>query len=320
MSFSGKVKEELSKKTVRSRHCQIAEITAIITLCGNISISARDHYCIRVQTENLSVARKYFTLVQKTFRIGVNASIRLNPEKKNTIYTVVIHQNDDAVRVLKAAKLLDENGGITEELSLMRNSVVSQTCCKHAFLRGAFLATGSMSDPKGSYHLEIVCTTREKAEQLQDIMYSFTLNPKIVKRKKNFIVYLKEGDQIVEMLGMMGASGALMELENIRILKEVRNSVNRQVNCETANLNKTVSAAVKQVEDIQLIQSVMGLDNLSEGLEEIALLRLEHQDATLQELSTMISYPIGKSGVNHRLRKLSKIADRLRETTREDII
>lgn len=314
MSFSGKVKEELSGKDAGSRHCRIAEITAILTLCGNISISARDHYCIRIQTENLSVARKCFTLIQKTFKMVCDVSVRVNPEKKNAIYSVVVCRHEDALRVLKAAKLLDGSGGISEELSLMRNSVVSQTCCKYAFLRGAFLAAGSMSDPKGAYHFEIVCATREKARQLQDVMCSFSLAPKIVERKKNFVVYLKEGDQIAEALGMMGASGALMELENIRIWKEMRNSVNRQVNCETANLNKTVSAAVKQVEDIRLIQSVKGLDYLSEGLQEIALLRLENQDATLQELSDMLSCPIGKSGVNHRLRKLSGIAGRLRET------
>lgn len=314
MSFSGRVKEELARNTSRARHCQIAELTAIITLCGKISISARDHYSILIQTENLAVARKCFTLIGKTFKIKVDVSVRMNSEKKNSTYSIIVRRHEDAVRILQAAKLLDESRGFCSGLSSMRNSVVSQTCCKHAFLRGAFLTAGSMSDPNGSYHMEIVCSVREQAEQIQDIMKAISLNPKIVARKKHFVVYLKEGDQIVDALGMMGASSALLELENIRILKEVRNSVNRQVNCETANLNKTVSAAVKQVEDIRYIQSVMGLDKLPEGLQEIALLRLDNQDATLQELSTLLSYPIGKSGVNHRLRKLSSIADRLRQT------
>ncbi len=313
MSFSGKVKEELARQNTRARHCQIAELTAIITLCGNISISARDHYCIRFQTENLTVARKCFTLLKKTFKIEVNISVRTNPGNKNRFYSVLVLRHEDAVHILQAMKLVDESGGF-QELSVVQSSVVSRKCCKHAFLRGAFLAVGSMSDPAGSYHLEFVCSRKEQAEQIRDIMNSLSFHPGIVVRKKYFVVYLKEGDQIVDILGMMGASGALLELENIRIWKEMRNSVNRQVNCETANLNKTVSAAVRQLDDIRLIQSVMGLDKLPEGLQEIALLRLDNQDATLHELSTMLSYPIGKSGVNHRLRKLSDIADRLRQT------
>ena len=143
-------------------------------------------------------------------------------------------------------------------------------------------------------------------------MQVFHIDAKIVQRKKSYVVYVKESAQIVELLGLMEANVALMKLENIRILKDMRNSVNRKVNCETANIHKTVNAAVKQIEDIRLIEEKVGLDQLNSGLSEIARLRLEFPDATLRELGTMLTPQVGKSGVNHRLRKLSNLAQELR--------
>ena len=191
--------------------------------------------------------------------------------------------------------------------------LVQQNCCKRAFIRGAFLASGSISDPEKGYHFEIVCPDVRKAEQLQVVIRSFSVDAKIVQRKKSYVVYVKEGAQIVDMLAVMEANVALMDLENIRILKEMRNSVNRKVNCETANINKTVNAAVKQIEDIRLIQQRMGFEQLNEGLAQIAELRMQYPEATLKELGMMLSPQVGKSGVNHRLRKLSAMADELRE-------
>lgn len=190
--------------------------------------------------------------------------------------------------------------------------VIQNSCCKRAFIRGAFLASGSLSDPEKSYHFEIVCQTKDKALQLQEVMQVFHIDAKIVQRKKSYVVYVKESAQIVELLGLMEANVALMKLENIRILKDMRNSVNRKVNCETANIHKTVNAAVKQIEDIRLIEEKVGLDQLNSGLSEIARLRLEFPDATLRELGTMLTPQVGKSGVNHRLRKLSNLAQELR--------
>ena len=163
----------------------------------------------------------------------------------------------------------------------------------------------------------IVCTAPEKARQLQELLASYDVDAKVVLRKRHYVVYIKEGSQIVELLGLMGAHISLMQLENVRIVKEMRNSVNRKVNCETANLNKTVSAAVRQAEDIRYIQEKIGLDKLPMDLEETARLRLEHTEASLKELGDMLSPKVGKSGVNHRLRKLSQIADDLREGKEE---
>lgn len=227
---------------------------------------------------------------------------------------MTIREHEESLRVLRAAKLLDEHGEVGENLNVVQNVVIQQSCCRRAFLRGAFLASGSLSDPEKFYHFEIVCATEEKAKQLQGIIATFDLEAKIVKRKRYYIVYIKEGSQIVDILNVMEAPVALMELENIRILKDMRNSVNRQVNCETANINKTVSAAVKQIEDIEYIRDTIGLENLPENLEEIARERVERPEATLKELGEALDPPVGKSGVNHRLRKLGDIAEQLRDS------
>ena len=313
MSFSGKVKEELSQQWSSARHCQIAEIAALIGMCGAVTINSFNQYGVKINTENLAVARKVFTLIRKTFNIEADISIRRNIEKQSAVYSVMIVRHEDALRVLQAAKLLEEHRGGFEEFHIVSPLIVQQPCCRRAFLRGAFLGAGSMSDPNKSYHFEIVCRTMPQAEQLRDTMNSFDVDAKIVERKKHFVVYLKEGAQIVDILNVMEAHVALMNLENVRILKEMRNSVNRKVNCETANISKTVNAAVKQLEDITYIREVMGLDSLPDNLKEMALLRLEYPEAPLKELGMYLDPPVGKSGVNHRLRKISEIADGLRE-------
>lgn len=185
-------------------------------------------------------------------------------------------------------------------------------------IRNLFLRSGSISDPEKCYHLEIVFVSFEEAEQVKKILEDFGLDPKIVERKGHFVVYLKEGAQIADMLRIMEAPSALMEFENIRIVKEMRNSINRQVNCEAANLGKTISAAVKQVEDIKFICSKIGLDNIPESLAETARKRLEYPEATLKELGELMEPPLGKSGVNHRLKHLCALAENLRSRREEN--
>ena len=313
MSFSSQIKEELSRQVSSARHCQIAEVAAIISMCGKVSIDSRERYAVKVRTENVSVARKYFTLLKKTFNIETETFVSRNRSTESISYTTIIKKHEDAMRVLQASKLIDMEGEIAEEYSVIKNLVVQRGCCKRAFIRGAFLAAGSINNPEKSYHIEIVCASENKAEQIKELINSFGLESKVINRKKSYVVYLKEGSQIVDLLNIMEAPVALMELENVRILKEMRNSVNRMVNCETANINKTVSAAVKQTEDIQFIQNTIGLKKLPENLREIAEVRLAYPNATLKELGDLLSVPLGKSGVNHRLRKLSEIAEKLKE-------
>ena len=277
MSFSGKVKEELLEHYARARHCDIAELSAIVHMCGAFGSGYKGVCCLKVHTENLGVARKCFTLLEKTFNIKNDIVVRRNAGKDN--YSYYIYAKG-------------------EELMAIRDTIVQAVCCKRAYIRGAFIASGSMSDPSKSYHFEIVCNDMRQAEHLRDMTY---------------VVYLKEGSQIVDILNVMEAHVALMELENVRIMKEMRNSVNRKVNCETANINKTVSAAVRQMEDITYIRDQIGFEKLPEGLRDVALTRLAYPEAALKELGQLMANPLGKSGVNHRLRKLSEIAQQLRE-------
>ena len=318
MSFSGMVKEELSRQIGTARHCRIAELAALIGFCGRLEHFPQGEK-LKLQTENETVARKCFTLLQKTFNIEKEISVRENSHLKRVkVYVLEISDPEEIREILQATKLIADSK-FCDTLILQDMLVVQQSCCKRAYIRGAFLASGSISDPEKGYHFEIVYPDERKAQQLQTIIRSFSVDAKIVQRKKSYVVYVKEGAQIVDMLAVMEANVALMDLENIRILKEMRNSVNRKVNCETANINKTVNAAVKQMEDIKLIQQVMGFEQLSDGLAQIAELRMQYPEATLKELGMMLSPQVGKSGVNHRLRKLSEIADELR-TNEEEVL
>lgn len=287
MSFSSEVKNELAKRISTARHCQIAELAAILHFCGQYGRDERGLYTIGFQTENEAVVRKGFTLLKKTYNID-----------KGMVLTRQEMQG-----------LLQKIGDLEEPVSRI---LIKNSCCQRAFLRGAYLSVGSMSDPSKSYHLEFDCTDAAKARQLQEVIGNFDIESKIILRKKYHVVYLKEGSGIVDLLNVCEASVSLMNLENFRILKEMRNSVNRRVNCETANIAKTVSASARQAEDIEYIRVHYGFQNLPVALREMAEVRLENLDLPLKELGECFNPPIGKSGVNHRLRKLSDLAEKLR--------
>lgn len=218
--------------------------------------------------------------------------------------------NENELSVRKFFTLSKKTDNIRKDIMALAD--INRLCCKRAFLRGAFLCVGSISDPEKSNHLEFVCTNEEMADLLIKYMAEFEIVAKTIRRKKYFVVYLKDGEEIVNLLNVMGAHVSLMEFENQRILKEISNSVNRRVNCETANIAKTVSAATKQVEDIILIRDTSGFGGLPQNLREMAQIRIEYPDASLKELGSYLDPPVGKSGVNHRLRRLSEIADKLR--------
>lgn len=287
-SFSSQVKEELAKRISPARHCQIAELAAIMNFCGQYGRDAGGGYTIGFQTENEAVVRKGFTLLKKTYNIDT----------------------DIALNEVEMQGILQKIGSLNKPVSAL---LLKNSCCQRAFLRGAFLSVGSMSDPAKSYHLEFDCCDADKAEQLRELMKGFEIESKIILRKKYYVVYLKEGSGIVDLLNVCEAPVSLMNVENLRILKEMRNSVNRRVNCETANIARTVSAAARQVEDIQYLQLHYGFQNLPDNLREMAEIRLENPDTPLKELGEFFQPPLGKSGVNHRLRKLSELADTIRE-------
>ena len=318
MTFSSEVKNELIRVNPTVRHCILAEILAIVYFIGTVSTSKNNEISLQINTEYSGLARKYFTLIKKTFNINTDVVVSNSAlVRRKRLYSVSIMDDAGAREVLKAIKLL-KNQELLDCLSLRSNTVFLNSCCKKAFFRGAFLSSGSITDPEKGYHLEIVCSTIDDALSLKELMEDLSLKPKITTRKKANVVYIKDSDQISLALGLMEAPTSLMNFENIRILKGMRNDVNRKVNCETANINKTVSAALSQLEDIQLIKEIMGLEKLTSNLEAVANARLENPDASLVELGKMISPQLGKSGVNHRLRKLSDIASRLREQVRRE--
>lgn len=299
MSFSSEVKQELLKQYSKARHCQLAELAAIVAMEGHID----ENGSLYIYTDNSAVVEKYTMLIKKLFQLDVTRA--LTKEVTEKILTALkLTENLAIASLLESEYSLQ---GVAVNGLLLQN-----TCCKRAFLRGAFLASGSISDPRKSYHFEIVCHTKAQAEQIKEILEFFEGEPKIVRRNQRYVLYLKEGSQIVDSLNVMEAYVSLMNLENIRIEKEMRNSINRQVNCETANINKTVTAAVRQIQDIELIRDTGGLERLPENLYEMAVCRLENPDTPLKDLGQLLDPPVGKSGVNHRLRKLSQLADQLR--------
>lgn len=287
MSFSSEVKEELAKHISPARHCQIAELAAMMNYCGQYGRSREGNYTIGFQMENEAARRKGFTLLKKTFNIDTDVAV-----------------SEDEMQ-----SFLSKIGNLEEPVSHL---LIKNSCCQRAFLRGAFLSIGSMSDPQKGYHLEFVCTADDKARQLQSVIQGFDIDAKIVLRKKYYVVYLKEGSGIVDLLNVCEAHISLMKLENLRIIKEMRNSINRRVNCEAANITKTVNAATRQIEDIEYIRDHYGFQKLPDNLRQMAEVRLENPDAPLKELGEYLDPPVGKSGVNHRLRKLSELAEKIR--------
>ena len=312
MSFSLAVKNELCRLENNDHCCLTSELAAAVRINGAAIVSGSGDVNLRITTENAAFARRVYTQIKKSCGIFPEVIIRKSKRlKKHVSYILVITSN------MGSRNLLEKLGtGIEEseteastELVFKNKNVLRKICCRKAFLRGAFLSGGSVSDPEKTYHLEITSHSSKMARDLSKVLETFKLNARIIRRKGSYVTYLKEGENIVDFLNIIGAHSALMELENVRILKGMRNSVNRIVNCETANLEKTVNASLRQVENIKYLQDKTGFTGLPDSLREMAELRLEYSEASLQELGQMLNPVLGKSGVNHRLRKLDKIAE-----------
>lgn len=309
MSFASETKKELTTLEVNDC-CAKAELSALIQMNGSLSFSNRN-VVVNVQTENAAIARRIYTLLKRLYDAEVELLVRKKMRlKKNNVY--IVRLKKDAANMLRDLKILGEDSFFVHEID---QELIKNRCCKRSYLRGAFLAGGSVNNPEtSSYHLEIASLYKEHNDSLCELMNEFQLNGKTLERKNGYITYLKEAEKISDFLNIIGAHVALLKFEDVRIVRDMRNSVNRLVNCETANINKTIGASMKQVENIRYIQETVGLDALPEKLREIAILRLENQEMTLKELGEIAaSGPISKSGVNHRLRKIGEIADNLRK-------
>lgn len=318
MSFSNEVKKELAAVEATARHCRLAELAAVLSGSGKIHRQGGQMHMTLI-TENELTAARYVKLLRQTADIAAQVTQEHSLQQKNKMsYLVDLSDGQAVQKLFGMLKIISKDGRIREDMTLTDGLLLQKSCCKRAFLRGAFLASGSMSNPKKSYHFEIVCNEPCKARQLQELFGTFQLDAKVVARKNHEIVYLKEGSQIVDALNIMGAHTALMNLENVRIIKEMRNDINRRVNCETANIHKTVNAAYRQQEAIRFLERQGVLEGLGKQLREIAELRMEYAEATIQELGMLCCPPVGKSGVNHRLRRLEEIAEQMGYEKRTD--
>lgn len=307
MSFASEMKNELTRIEADDC-CSKAELAALIRMNGNLSISNRE-WVINVQSENAAIARRVFTLIKKIFHVEIELLVRKKMKlKKNNVYICRIK--------MRAKEILSDLGILVDGsfIHQIGEALIENDCCRRSYLRGAFLAGGSVNNPEtSSYHLEIFSLYEEHSRDLTALLNQYQLNAKTLERKKGYISYMKEAERISDFLSLIGGYQALLKFEDVRIVRDMRNSVNRLVNCETANLNKTISAAMRQVENIELIDEEIGIEELPVRLREIARLRVIHQDVSLKELGEMVSTGvISKSGVNHRLRKLDEIAEKLR--------
>lgn len=308
MSFASETKKELTTIET-SGCCTKAELSALIRMNGSLSFSNRQ-LVVNIQTENAAIARRIYVLIKRNYEAQVELLVRKKMRlKKNNVY--IVRLKEKAKHILEDLGIVEDGFAFVYQIS---DRITAKDCCRRAYLRGAFLAGGSVNNPEtSSYHLEVFSMYEEHNEALCSLMNTFGLNAKTLERKKGFITYLKEAEKISDFFSITGAHSALMRFEDVRIVRDMRNSVNRLVNCETANLNKTIGAALRQVENIKFIDQTVGLGILPDRLREIAELRVLHQDVTLKELGEMVSgSAISKSGINHRLRKIDEIADKIR--------
>lgn len=310
LSFAATTKKELTLITDAESCCEKAELSALIRMNGSVQLTSQ-RVVLDISTENAAIARRIYTLIKKTYKLHTELLVRKKMRlKKNNVY--IVRVPGQVQELLSDLKIVSEGFIFTTGIN---KEIIRGNCCKRAYLRGAFMAGGSVNNPEGSsYHLEIASIYEEHCKALSQLANKFDLNARCIERKKGFVLYIKEGEKIIEFLSIIGAHQALLRFEDVRIMKDMRNSVNRIVNCETANLNKTIGAAVRQIENIRLLQREVGLDSLPEKLREVAEIRLQHPDLNLKEVGDMLKGSVSKSGVNHRLRKIDELAEKQRNS------
>ena len=284
MSLSGEVKKELTEHVSKSRHCQLAELAAFLNFSG-IKAGMGEHRFLSFESENEELVRKYFTLVRKTYNIKVCIT---NVEEEQI------------------------TGNLFHEDLTVKSRYLQNSCCKRAFIRGAFLTSGSMSDPEKAYDLEFIVASKAMANDLKKLINSFVdLSCKITERGKKYVVYMKKADYVRDTLAIMGASSQVFHLEEIRIKKSMVNSAKRTVNCDNANVDRTIEASMTQIGAIKKIEKLKGLDFLPDKLAEAARLRLENPEMSIAALGELCDPPLKKSGINKRLMRIEEIASKL---------
>jgi len=307
VSFSSDMKSELSLLPIKDMCCACAELSAVVAFSGRLR-KIGEEYVFSVITENAKVAKRVYDLIRFVF--GIVSKIVIN-KNKTVSYSVCISGDKNILKILKTLDLIPEDADIDKILGITLNlGLIDKKCCKKAFVRGAFIVAGAMINPEKNYHLEFVTHRYRLHSQFREILKQFGLTPKTVVRKSNYVIYFKNSEEIGDVIAITGAAGTVMEYQNTRIYKDIRNHVNRQKNCDMANVEKTLSAASKQISAIEKLMSKGVFDKLPEQLRQVAELRLEYSEISLAELGKMLEPPIGKSGINHRLRRIVELADK----------
>lgn len=314
MSFTSNTKNELARVDEEKKCCTLAEIAGFIRMCGGVRLLGNGRVQLKVVTDDPAVARLFVKQVKSYFTVGPELTIGRTTgalAKRAHSYELLIDERSNAEQILRETGILVVKEGCNVISQGIFEPLVKKKCCRRAYLRGAFLGAGAVSDPEKGYHIEIACNNEELAQDIRRLINGFGLRSKVSLRKKNYVVYLKEAEQISDLLTILGAHGQVLEFENVRVKKQVRNSANRKANCDAANLDKTVDTAGRQIADLRAIEAGPGLDSLPESLRALARLRLENPEASLAELGEMLEPPLKKSGVSHRFRRIAEIAGAL---------
>lgn len=303
MSFTTKVKEEL----IQLAESDKIELSAIIKLSGSLTLSNQGLH-LSITTENARIARYIYSLFEKSY--GIFPEIRYHQKtnlKKNRVYTVFLNQEVD--KILADLKLADSFFGLETGIE---SETLTDDDLGRSYLKGAFLAAGTVRDPEsGKYQLEIYSVYFDHAQDLAELMQKFMLDAKTIERKSGAVTYLQKAEDIMDFLIIIGAMTCKEEFESIKLLREARNDINRANNAETANIAKTITASMKTINNIIKIMDTNGLESLPLELQQIALIRIKHPDYSIQQIADNLDSPLSKSGVNHRLRKINKIAEDL---------
>lgn len=306
-SYSAQVKDELAHILPTQPCCQRMELAALLRACGRIALGGAGRVSVTCTTDHAPVARKIFRLIKAAFHLQTEVLVtRRTRLRKNLAYLVRIPQQPGLMEMLKATGIMDGDGNLVDWGKLPE---LHQDHCRRSYLRGTFLGTGWVSSPERQHHLELTTTEMEAADALGQMLFSSGIHVRASYRKEYMVLYVKEADHVVRFLGLVGAHQSLLHYEDVRAMKDLRNTVNRRVNAETANLAKTADAAARQAEALERLRSRGGVERLSPLLRELAVLRLEHPEASLVELGQMCTPPASKSAVNHRMRQLMVLTE-----------
>ena len=311
MSFAADARSEIAHIECTSRCCARSELCAALLASGGISYHGRNKYRLSLMASDATIVRRYFTQIKKYFDItGELRVLKTDQLSGMTRYQLVLPE-ESSLKLLEELMLLDAEGlfGIREKCA---PEVIENDCCAQAFLRAAFLFCGTISNPEKAYHIEFSAPNVQFAQTVMEMLRKFEIHAKNTCRKAKEVVYLKGSDGISDVLTLLGAHNCMLELENIKITKGLRNQVNRQMNCDSSNINRSMLTAERQIADIRFIDQEIGLDKLPKALRDIAEARVANPETSLSGIGELMVPELGKSGVNSRLRKLTDIANKLR--------